>query len=957
MRLRPSVRLLPGVVLALAWASPGHGQYLFGQNKVVYSEKDWKVITTPHLDVYFYAGEQELAEYVAAFSEQVAVEYDSTFQHTFKQKIPFILYASHHDFKQTNVIDLMISEYVGGFTELLRGRVAIPHTGSWTQLREVIRHELVHAYMNDKLATLMTEKHRYNYGSPPLWFTEGLAEYIATPEPGTEARMFMRDFIVNESLVDIPNLWRIQGTFLMYKEGESLVRYIATRFGQEALVQLLEDWWISDSFEQVLHYTLGISVVDLNRDWKRYLKRRYYPAVMTADWPDQHGRPLTHERAISARPAVVDSSAVADSSFDFVYVSSASGHVDLIHARAEDPNHYSFRTLAEGGRDRTFESIPAFSSGPAVHGRRVAFTAKSGERDALFILDLETGRKLAKHSFEALITLSTPTWSPDGRQIAIVGLDRSGWSDLYRIDLSSGELERLTFDAAHDRDPDWSHDGRRLAWSSDRAAPELDGVYHLWTLDLESGVTTQITQGEHDDAAPSWGPEDGSLLFSSDMDGANNIYRFDFEDATVSQLTSTLGGLFTPRWTPKGDGFVATSFSNLAFNVYRFDMHTLREVPNGATPPVQVAAVTDPAPARPAAPRSDWLQRPEGKAYPKRKYDTQFGLDFVQGGVAYDPDFYSAAGAQFGFTDVLGNHRVSLLFSTSSEGFDDFFRHLNVGVSYTNLTRRLHYTLGAFHLTRIYDPNLDMVRFERRLGGLLGVAYPLSRFERVESSFVVRYAELDQGIADLLDIGARTMLVTNFTSFVHDNTMWSYVGPIDGTRYNITMGHTFDPTGGNRGLTSLHLDFRKYFRLPARSVFASRLIARGNWGGDAQLFFLGGPFDLRGYERRSLFARRILLLNEEVRFPLLDRLLIGLPFINALEFGGFRGALFVDGAYVPEPFTPGWYGSYGAGVELGLGVGFIARYDFGRTTDFGRRSASIPGTGQSFQRFFMGWNF
>ncbi len=948
-------RLFVAMALALLCGGPAHAQYLFGQNKVIYSEKDWNVISTPHLDVYYYEGEQELAEYVAAYAEQVTCEYDSTFQHQFEQKIPFILYASHHDFKQTNVIDLLISEYVGGFTELLRGRVAIPHTGSWTQLREVIRHELVHAYMNDKLAHLMTTKHRYNYGPPPLWFSEGLAEYIATPEAGTEAQMFMRDFIVNDNLVDIANLWRIQGTFLMYKEGESLVRYIGTRFGDVALIRLLEDWWVSDDFATVLRYTLGLSIADLNRDWTRYLKRRFYPAVMTAEWPDQHGTALVEKRAINARPAVVADSSCADG-FDFVYVSSASGNVDLVHARAIAADQHETQRLAVGGRDRTYESIPAFSSGPDVLGRKVAFTAKSGESDALFVLDLDSGHRLAKHNFASLITVQSPTWSPDGSQVILVGLDRSGWSDLYRVDVASGSMERLTFDAAHDRDPDWSRDGKQVAWSSDRAAPERNGIYHIFVLDLASGAVTQLTQGAHDDAAPAWGPGDTSLLWSSDQDGANNIYRYDLEEGTLVQLTSTLGGLFTPRWTPDDRGFVATSFSNLAFNIYRFDVEPLRQVPTQTPPPALVAAASPLPPARSTPQSSTWMRDLEGRAFPKRDYDTDFALDFVQGGVAFDPDFYSAAGAQIGFTDVLGNHRVGLLFATSSEGFNNFWRHLNVGISYTNLTRRLNYTLGAFHLTRVYDPNLDLYRFERRLGGLLGVSYPLSRFERLENNLVVRFAQLDDDVAQLLGVGARTVLVTNFLSFVHDNTLWSYVGPIDGTRYNVTFGHTFDTTGGNRGVTSVQLDYRKYFRLPGRSVFASRLIARGNWGGDAQLFFLGGPFDLRGYERRSLFARRILLLNEEVRFPLLDRLLLGLPFLSALEFGGFRGALFVDGAYVGEPFTPGWYGSYGAGVELGLGVGFIARWDIGRTTDFGGQSI-YRASDLSFQRFYIGWNF
>ena len=197
-----------GVVLALvaALAVPVRAQYLFGQNKVVYTPRDWKVFATPRLEVYYYQGEEDLAAYVADFAEKTCAEYETYFHHVFQQKIPLILYASHHDFKQTNVIDMMISDYVGGFTEFIRGRVAIPHTGSMTQLRNVIRHELTHAFMNDLLTRIQNEHRRYNQAPPPLWFSEGLAEYVAMKKPDTEARMFVRDLVVNDNLVEMPGL-------------------------------------------------------------------------------------------------------------------------------------------------------------------------------------------------------------------------------------------------------------------------------------------------------------------------------------------------------------------------------------------------------------------------------------------------------------------------------------------------------------------------------------------------------------------------------------------------------------------------------------------------------------------------------------------------------------------------------------------------------------------------------
>jgi Omp85 superfamily domain/WD40-like Beta Propeller Repeat len=944
------------VVLATL-ATSARAQYLFGQNKVIYTPRNWKVIATPRLDIYYYVGEEELAAYVADFAEKTCGEYETYFDHVFEQKIPLILYASHHDFKQTNVIDMMISDYVGGFTEYLRGRVAIPHTGSMTQLRNVMRHELVHAFMNDKLAHIMHDHKRFNQAPPPLWFSEGLAEYVALRKPDTEARMFIRDLVVNDNLVEMRELWRINGTFLMYKEGESLLGYMATRFGDEALVRILDNWWQSDRFEVVLHRTLGIGVDELNRDWKRYLKRRYYPAVAVAEWPEQHGMALTHGPGIHTRPVPYAASADSSGHSDVVFLASGAGSIDLMRAHIEPqldslPGQPPVRleTLVRGGRNSNYESFPAFASGPEIHGSRVAFTVKSGEGDALVLYDLEKRREVKRLRFDSLIGISTPTWSPDGEEIVFSGVARSGWPDLYRVRLATGELEQLTHDVADDRDPDWSHDGTRIAWSSDRAAPNENGVYNIWVLDLATGDATPLTTGLQEDTAPSWGPDDRRLLFGSDADGRNNIYLYDLESREVSQVSFALGGMFTPQWTPNGEGFLACVFDNTSYNIFRFQLDRQREAPAReeiaprvamATPVAGVGVGTDA--------RVDWGAPAPIERYPTRAYRPKFGLDFIRTAISYDPNFVSAVGGQLGFTDMLGNHRVGLLFANGADSFDQFFKFLDLGLTYTNESRRLHWTVGAFHLTSTYDPRLDRYRYERRYGGLFGVAYPLSRYQRIETTFVGRVADMEREDAAILGVGQHALLFSNFTSFVHDNTLWSWTGPADGSRLNVTIGHTIDASGANRGGSSVQLDARRYQPLGGRVVFAARSAARGSWGPDLQYFYLGGPFDLRGYQFRSLFARRTMLLNGELRFPLLDRLLIGLPF-QQLEFGGFRGALFSDAAYLGFPYQA-WLGSLGVGFEMWLGPGFVARLDVGRTHDFNRFSRD------TFTHFFLGWDY
>ena len=951
MRPRRCVSFWGTLACASLVTAPGavRAQYLFGQNKVVYTPRAWKVISTPRVDLYYYEGEKELADYIAVFAESTCVEYESTFRHRFQNRIPFVLYASHHDFKQTNIIDVMISDYVGGFTELIRGRVAVPHTGSLTQLRNVTRHELVHAFMNDKLALLLNEKRRFNHAGMPLWFSEGLAEYIARPTPDTEARMFLRDLVVNDNLVELPELWRISGSFLMYKEGESLCGYIAARFGDEALVQLIESWWFSDRFDAVLEFTLGITEEELNRDWKRYLKRRYYPAVLDSEWPEQHGEALTQRRGISTRPVPVAGLGTPDGREAFVYLATPSGNVDVMLAVPDTLPHapsapqaagYRHETLVRGGRNGRVESIPAFASGLAVHGSRLAFTSKSGARDALVLYDIALRREVGRFQTDSLIALSSPTWSPDGAAIAVAGLDGRGWQDLYRIDLATGSWGRLTHDPADDRDPSWHPDGTRIAWSSDRAAWGSDGVYHLFELDLASGEARALTHGDHEDAAPAWSPDGRRLLFTSDADGASNVYLL--EDDQVRRLTATLGGMFTPCWTAAGDAFLASSFASTAFNIFQFPVGPGKETTDVPQFVVQPAAYSPPTVALP--------RLSAGREYPSRGYDVQWGLDYVRTAVAVDSDLGAGSLGQLGFTDVLGNHQIFLHVSNSAEDFKDFLNRLNLALTYTNRTRRLNYSAGVFHLVSLYDASQDRFRFERRYGTLVGVSYPLSRFQRLEVNLVGRVVERDAEDAALDGVGNRSFLLSSYQSFVHDNTQWSYAGPVDGMRFNLTVGHTVDGSGTRRGGSTVIMDWRTYRPLLLRSVYASRAAVRSSFGDNVQFFYLGGPFDLRGFEQRSLFARRLLLINQEIRFPLVDRLLIGMPW-SALEFGGFRGALFADAAYLGQPFTPGWFGSFGVGAEMGIGGGIIMRMDWGRTHDF---ATLYP---RSFRRFFLGWNY
>ena len=90
-----------------------------------------------------------------------------------------MLYASHADFEQTNVVADEINEGTGGFTEPIRRRIVLPLAGSLADTDHVIGHELVHAFQFDMSGPLTGDSQQSPLERLPLWFVEGMAEYLS----------------------------------------------------------------------------------------------------------------------------------------------------------------------------------------------------------------------------------------------------------------------------------------------------------------------------------------------------------------------------------------------------------------------------------------------------------------------------------------------------------------------------------------------------------------------------------------------------------------------------------------------------------------------------------------------------------------------------------------------------------------------------------------------------------
>ena len=76
----------------------------FGQNKVQYRNFDWKFISSPHFDVYYYGDEIELANFTMESAIKAYEQIGKHLRWNLKKRVSIIVYHSHNEFQQNNVV-------------------------------------------------------------------------------------------------------------------------------------------------------------------------------------------------------------------------------------------------------------------------------------------------------------------------------------------------------------------------------------------------------------------------------------------------------------------------------------------------------------------------------------------------------------------------------------------------------------------------------------------------------------------------------------------------------------------------------------------------------------------------------------------------------------------------------------------------------------------------------------
>lgn len=951
-------------VLSVA-PSVAEAQY-FGRNKVEYTNFNFRVLSTEHFEVHYYAGEEPAARLAARLAERWYARFAAILDHAFDRRQPLVLYGSQPEFAQTNVVSGLLSDTVGGVTESAKRRIAMPFAPTLAETDRVLGHEIAHAFQFDI-------GRRHGGWAQPLWFVEGMAEYLARGPMDDEAGMWLRDAVTTERL---PRRERDAARQLSpYQYGHALWSYLARRFGDQVIERALKPGKRRKLRDRMRHAT-GVELDALFADWRQ--------AAIADHGPDSERRVETATPRWAARgsfgrlqlgPAVSPDGrqAVFFSERDRLSLDLFLG--DLVTGRI-------IRKLATTTASARFDSLQPLRSAGAwsPDGRWFAFAATRRGHAVLVMHDMRMPGGEREIAFDTLGQILSLAWAPDGGALVFSAL-AGGVTDLFHYDLARGRLRPLTSDPFADLHPAWSPDGRTIAFVTERYSSDLAllrfGRPQLATIEIESRVLSPVAPLPGVlQINPQWSADGRRLYFVANPGGASNIFSVDVSSGMVRQVTALDAGV--SGLTPTS---VAMSLAGrapvLAFTVYTGGRYRLALLENARS----LEGVPLAEPAAPAAEARPGDQGPVARSLA----DSQTGLAAPATIVARDyaprlslerigQPYVSSGGGAFGtfvrgggsllFGDLLGERKVGAAVQIGNRLRDAAFevRFLNqehrwnwgVVAELEPSRRRYRRTASVEYdgQPAVLKQADDLQRVQVAAAGVL--AYPFNRGVRVEFTGGLRRASYQREVrsritaADtgrlLEDLtvgaaaGAPTTMAEVGTALVGDTAVFGPTGPLVGSRYRLEVAPAF----GQLSYLRVLADYRRYV-MPVRPyTLAVRLLHSGRYGSDADdprllSTFIGSRYFIRGHGLDGqrcqpapegtcgdeLLGNRLVVANLELRVPLWGAA------SRQLEYGRLPadGFVFADGGFVwsrrAEARAAGARGSrissLGAGVRVNAG--------------------------------------
>ncbi|HKW13710.1 MAG TPA: BamA/TamA family outer membrane protein [Candidatus Krumholzibacteria bacterium] len=639
----------------------------------------------------------------------------------------------------------------------------------------------------------------------------------------------------------------------------------------------------------------------------------------------------------------------------------------------------------KSGNERRYEIPSQGLTGPAwnpVRDEIVVSATFHGQTD-LVLVNLKDGktRRLTTDAADQL----TPRFFPDGNRIVFVYYPEvtppvpsnfetgegkrklaeidflsphnvlHGQSyDIWEYDMVTGKSQPLVESPGDDTEPYIMQDGKTIIYASDES-----GVNNLHTGNVETRQYHRFTDVMGGLFTPSVHEEKGRIAFSAFVKGGWDVYVSDDLNTMLQRnypqpdkpvLAYELPENRVPSsqdstvWVPDSslavthaaagvDSTASASAGDIDINTYEPRIHPM------GPPPVETAQLNHPGEPSHVGVRPPGEingEEPVFRGATMHKYKTRLAPDYIGagGGVAFTSGLGFSIANSIALSDMMGDQHLMFAFSLYQDiAQSDFL------AAYSYLKRRADFSIGAYQFSSFFNDRTTSVgdafsanRFfsERNYGIFALMSLPFNKFYRMETNLQAYYSDRTfygdintQNIFFQATGTSNVRLIEPSLAFVHDSAFFGPFGPVEGNRWRVSLsrGVAFENKDVSR--TTGYLDWRAYNTIFWRNSIALRVTGAASVGEDRRVFYLGGPYNLRGYDWQQFVGTKMWLASFEYRFPLFDYLIFGWP--GRWGFSNIGANLFFDigNTWVdrwPKIFTGNRLQLDDAKADMGFGI-------------------------------------
>ena len=527
----------------------GMGTWIF--NNRSHGELKWSTIHTENFDVHYHDGIREIAIKGASMAEQIR---------------PVLM--KQMGIKNLPRLDIAFTaedEVLNGFAVPANYTIiwvdqndAALWNGDEKWLRTVLAHELQHlVYFNTVKGPKWLPKTMHSlFSGVPAWVVEGLAEYYTEKWRPFRYDISHKFHVVNNTVHKISD---------PHNDGFSKSLYLADRFGDSTITKILNHrnkvglLFFGHSFKK----HTGIKLKQFNEDWRRQMNTFYFgqraQKERLQDVGIVHKLPLKRVLSFDYAP---DSMGIAMIGF----ISKGQKDMSLVYAERDTLKEKKLRNkeikktnknnekpkkikkqwklteLDYGVFGEIVQNLDISPDGSSIVYPKFRYGKNQSMLFDIVKIDIEKKKKTILTSSKRA---NYPKFSPSGEKILFVA-HKNSITDLYTMDKDGQNIEKLTsnFFDTQIITPCWNPNGREVVFAE--SGP--DGNLDLYTMIIENGEKTQITNSSEGDYLPIWHPNGNKISYTGLYDYTPNLYTYDITTRSTIQNTDVGDAVMGIQW-------------------------------------------------------------------------------------------------------------------------------------------------------------------------------------------------------------------------------------------------------------------------------------------------------------------------------------------------------------------------------------------------------------------------